>query len=44
MRSDASTNKDAALKAMDQFEVELVQQQHAAAQPIAHKFEIVPQP
>ena len=44
LASDAAAGKDAALKALDQLEAEFVQQQHAAAQPVAHKFEIVSQP
>ena len=44
LASDTLAGKDTALKALDQLETELVQQQHVAAQPVAHKFEIVPQP
>ena len=42
--ADAFPEKDAAIKAMDQFEAAMVQQQHDAAQPVAHKYEIVSQP
>jgi lysophospholipase L1-like esterase len=44
LAAENTPGKDAALKALDQLEAELVQQQRAAAQPVAHKFEIVSQP
>ncbi len=43
LASETLAGKDAALKALDQLEADLVQQQHAAAQPVAHQFEIVSQ-
>ncbi len=40
----SASSKETAMKAMDELEAELVQQQHAAAQPAPHKFEIDSQP
>ena len=40
---DSFSDRDAAMALLDKMELELVRQQHDAAQPVAHKFQLVNQ-
>jgi hypothetical protein len=43
LASDPLADRDAALALLDKMEVEIVHEQHAAAQPVAHQFKLVSQ-